>query len=76
MTTKDKVLALCLQFCKGVQDSQQIMQATGLTEADLDRLWQPAENAMSKARNKPAVMPTGEALEIEVQSWIDYYNWD
>ena len=76
MTTKEKVLALTLQLAAGNHSDATICQNTGLTTADLDRLWSGAEKVLDKARNKPAVTPTGQALVDEIKSWIDYYTWD
>lgn len=75
MTTKEKVFIIA----KGIANwkcSDAELLAAGLTEADLDRLWAGAEKVLDKALHKRAVKPTGEALDREIQSWIDYYTWE
>lgn len=74
MTPKEKITKLAIHMVSGVSTDAAIM-ATGLSEDDLDKYWSHAELVAFKARTKPEVTPTGEALITEIKSWIDYFHF-
>jgi len=72
MTTREKVFTIAKAIVAGKSSDAELL-AAGLTVIDLDQLYSGAETVVDKALHKPEVKPTGEALDREIQSWIEYY---
>lgn len=72
MTTREKLYIIATAIAAGKSSDAELL-AAGLTAADLDQLYGWAETVVDKALHKPEVKPTGEALDREIQSWIDFY---